>query len=148
MLTIHYSWHPWSGRTVQLVKAFERGRERRFRVDLIEETKTKRMDVPAWMFDRSICSILTTIPGEPYVPYGTLHSLRELIQSSSPDLSRNQVEQEHLPLTPKGNAHEKSSKVPSRTAKSVRRKAKSSKANRSSNTETGSSARTGRPDSY
>lgn len=131
-LTIHYAWHPWVGQSVQLVIPIDRGPELCFRVDRDFGNKTKRMDIPAWMFDRTVCGAMTKHQGVPYVCYGTLRSLEDLIRTAFPGISRKRVEQEHLPSTQKGNAHGKNQKAQtaSRANESIRPKAKSSKMDR------------------
>lgn len=108
---------------------FDRGPELCLRVDLGEGKKTKRMDIPAWMFDRAVCAAMIKDPAVPYVRYGTLRSLQDLIRTSLPGPSRKQVEQEYLPSTKKGNAREENQKASasSRTTKPIRRKTKPSK---------------------
>ena len=80
---IHYPWHPWAGQNVRLVLSLERASERCFRVDRVVGGKTKRMDIPAWMFDRANCAIM--IKHEvPHVTVSTLCGLGELLRSSVP----------------------------------------------------------------
>jgi hypothetical protein len=147
-LTIHYAWHPWVGQTVQMAMPFDRGPELCFRVDRVEGKKTKRMDIPAWMFDRATCAAMITPQSIPYVTYEMLRRLRDLIRTNLADGWHKPVEQEHLPLPRQGNAHEKprKSQAQSRTAKPVRRTTKTPQVDRVAKPRTKTSKRSDRTD--
>ena len=128
---------------------FDRGPELCFRVDRVVGKETKRMDIPAWMFDRGLCAAMIEHQGVPYVRYGTLRSLQDLIRDTLSSTSFKRVEQEHLPLIEKGNAREENPKATasSRTTEPIRRKAKSPKVDRSAKGGSKPSKRCNRPDS-
>jgi hypothetical protein len=106
------------------------------------------MDIPAWMFDRANCAIM--IKHEvPHVTVSTLCGLGELLRSSVPQAVFKQVEQEQVPLQPKGDAHDEQSEMQteSRPARSVRRKTESPNMERSTKPHTKASKRSRRSDS-
>ena len=49
-----YTWHPWAGRKVQIHDVIEKAGNENFR--LSGAISGRGLEVPAWMFDRTICA--------------------------------------------------------------------------------------------
>jgi hypothetical protein len=146
-LIVYYGWHPWAGQIVQFVATVDRRPELHLRVDRVVGSKSKRMDIPAWMFDRTVCAAMVRLDGTPCVPFLALCSLKDLISSTLSELK--QLEQEHSPSLTQGNAHGKKKETPSRprTAKPVRGTIATPNSSRPASSNTKAGNRSGRSDS-
>src|SRR5690606_5314293 len=77
-----YPWHPWSGRLVHVHEVLVKG-EAVFRCSLSGAFSDRLIEVPAWMFDRSLsgCWRVMLVP---YVELANLHALTKLLEDASP----------------------------------------------------------------
>lgn len=132
-LVIHYGWHPWAGKRVQLVQPIQRGSELSLRVECLIGRRVRRVDIPCWMFDRATC-VTMVVRHDPIVFFESLARLRRLLSSTVGRPVERAVEQEHFPSPVAGDAHEKTSpaKPQARTTRTVRRKTKTSDVGKSS----------------
>jgi hypothetical protein len=100
-----YRFHPWSGVPVFIHEAVEKADGAIFRCSLSCSVVGRRLEVPAWMFDRAACVGHADISAEPFVDILTLSALAGLLadvlkaQAASPNalvlgaplVSRNQI---------------------------------------------------------
>ena len=57
-VTVRYRWHPWFERSVDAVQSIRRGLKVSIRVEYAVRSRRRWIDVPAWMFDSTICASL------------------------------------------------------------------------------------------
>ena len=75
-----YPWHPWSGRFVHVHEALSKGTHI-FRSSLSGSSCDRLLEVPAWMFDRSVSGYWRSLP-VPHVDLATLHALAKLLEDA------------------------------------------------------------------
>lgn len=112
------------GQAVVLVQEIHRGSESSLRVECTIGGRVRRIEIPSWMFDRATCAAMVA-GDEPYVSYGSLARLRELLLHFTSQPVKGHVKQEHSSSTLTGDAHEKTSQKNAkarsgRTTRSVR----------------------------
>ena len=146
-LVIHYGWHPWAGKQVQVVQLIQRGSEPSLRVECLIGRRVRRVDIPGWMFDRATCVIMVA-RDEPFVSFESLTALRGLLSAVVGRLGSETVEQEHLLSPLLGDAHEKTSpaKPKVRTTRAVRGKNKTPNVGKSVSRSKTTNQRTDRAD--
>jgi hypothetical protein len=79
--TLLYPWHPWAGLSVRVCEVIERGTGSALRCSL-GEGAGRHLEVPAWMFERSVCVPLM-VTGRPRGCAGALRALRQLLTEVS-----------------------------------------------------------------
>ena len=79
--TLLYPWHPWSGLSVHVHEAAERGNATALRCSLAGDAG-RCLEVPAWMFEREAC-VLLVVASRPRVGVGALSALRRLLAEAS-----------------------------------------------------------------
>ncbi|MBB4096447.1 hypothetical protein GGQ79_005020 [Ochrobactrum pecoris] len=75
-----YPWHPWSGRFVHVHEALSKGTHI-FRCSLSGSSSGRHLEVPAWMFDRSLSGYWRSLP-VPHVDLAALHVLAKLLDDA------------------------------------------------------------------
>ncbi len=73
-----YPWHPWSGQFVHVHEALAKGTAI-FRCSLSGASSDRLVEVPAWMFDRSVSGYWRSLP-VPHVGLASLHTLAKLLE--------------------------------------------------------------------
>ncbi len=75
-----YPWHPWSGRLVHVHEAVSKGTHI-FRCSLSGSSSGRLLEVPSWMFDRSVSGCWRSL-AVPHVDLASLHSLARLLKDA------------------------------------------------------------------
>lgn len=106
ILKVQYPWHPFYDREVLV-----RGRQRKseytgFRCTLKEEPKWACIEIPEWMFDRALCSLML-LKNEPFVFLIALEDLRKLLDETVFSSTSNAVEHQQCSLDKQGGADAK-----------------------------------------
>ncbi|UFX12745.1 hypothetical protein [Sinorhizobium meliloti] len=73
-----FPWHPWSGQFVHVHEALAKGTAI-FRCSLSGASSDRLVEVPAWMFDRSVSGYWRSLP-VPHVGLASLHTLAKLLE--------------------------------------------------------------------
>lgn len=73
-----YRWHPWSGQFVHVHETLAKGMTI-FHCSLSGASSDRLVEVPAWMFDRSVSGYWRSMPF-PHVGFATLHTLAKLLE--------------------------------------------------------------------
>ena len=73
-----YPWHPWAGLRIGLHESVSKPDGIVFRCRLYG----RRLEIPAWMFDRSACARIRVAP-DAHVDLGALAALTALLRSAS-----------------------------------------------------------------
>jgi hypothetical protein len=71
-----YQYHPWSGRRVCVHEAIEKADGVIFRCTLSSSQADRGLEVPAWMFDRTVCPDQPPLMEAPCVSMGALAKVR------------------------------------------------------------------------
>lgn len=79
---VHYMWHPLFGCDVVVHFRAIRPTGVTFRCQVDQDDKRRRSEVPAWMFDRAVCSQIQLLP-EPHVTLRALVELKWLLDSAA-----------------------------------------------------------------
>jgi hypothetical protein len=79
-----YRWHPWFGLRVSIHEAVDKADGVVFRCSLNGTDADRRLEVPAWMFDRSACARVR-VAADVYVKLSALTSLMALLQHTLND---------------------------------------------------------------
>src|SRR4051794_38799210 len=53
---VAYPWRPWFGRVVRVQEVVARGGGNVFRCSLANDPSWRWLELPAWMFDREVCT--------------------------------------------------------------------------------------------
>jgi len=80
---IIYVWHPWVGRRVEILRVFERGGVLTVRCRLPGSAQCLPLEVPSWMFERSACASISSVP-EPISDTASLCALSQLLAQVEP----------------------------------------------------------------
>jgi len=75
-----YPWHPWLGRLVHVHEALSKGTHI-FRCSLSGASSDRLLEVPSWMFDRSVSGCWRSLP-VPHVDFASLHTLARLLKDA------------------------------------------------------------------
>jgi hypothetical protein len=75
-----YPWHPWYGRLVHIHEVLAK-EETVFRCSLSGAFSGRSLEVPAWMFDRSLSARWRTM-SVPYVELASLRALARLVEEA------------------------------------------------------------------
>src|SRR6202012_5034927 len=78
-----YAWHPWSGRQVHVHEAVERIGVEVFRCSSTGSMSDRLLEIPVWMFDRTICARVRT-GDTPQASIGALDALVRLLEAVQP----------------------------------------------------------------
>jgi len=73
-----YSWHPWFAHRVAVHEAIGKPNEVVFRCTLSGSDAGRAVEIPAWMFDRTVCAA-ARLTAAPYVNAAALSALRDLL---------------------------------------------------------------------
>ena len=73
-----YAWHPWFGRLVHVHEVIQKTAGDVFRCSCDDEASGRWLELPAWMFDRSVCAPMQ-VCALPFVGVTTLGALRVLL---------------------------------------------------------------------
>jgi len=79
-VTIHYRWHPFFGRSLDVIRRVSRAGREFIHCELPDATIGQ---IPLWMTDASLCGAMTT--GTPRASLGALADLRQLLDASLVD---------------------------------------------------------------
>ena len=85
-----YQWHPWRGRQIHVHQAVERAGGIVFRCNLTGTTSDRLLEIPAWMFDRAVCT-MTCLEAASRVDIGALSALSRLLQVAAKKISASSV---------------------------------------------------------
>ena len=81
-VTLHrevlYPWHPWFGLTVHVHEIVEKGASCILRCSVDGSASGRRLELPAWMFDRVVCLSIRVVHS-PSVDLTALEKLRNLL---------------------------------------------------------------------
>jgi hypothetical protein len=75
-VTIHYRWHPFFGRSLEVVRRISRAGRAFIHCELPDATIGQ---IPLWMTDAAFCGAMTT--GTPRASLGALADLRRLLDA-------------------------------------------------------------------
>ena len=107
--TLFYPWHPWVGRRVHVHEVVDKAGGASFRCSLTGVASDRRLEVPAWMFDR-VAGQCWQVAAAPVASVAALEALTALLHdatgicggaSESRDSSAASESQEAIP----GDAH-------------------------------------------
>jgi len=73
-----YPWHPWFAHRVAVHEAIGKPNEVVFRCTLSGSDAGRAVEIPAWMFDRTVCAA-ARLTAAPYVNAAALSALRDLL---------------------------------------------------------------------
>ena len=73
-----YPWHPWFAHRVAVHEAIGKPNEVVFRCTLSGSDAGRSAEIPAWMFDRTVCAA-ARLTAAPYVNATALSALRDLL---------------------------------------------------------------------
>jgi hypothetical protein len=73
-----YPWHPWFAHRVAVHEAIGKSNEVVFRCTLSVSDLSRAVEIPAWMFDRTVCAA-ARLTAAPYVNAAALSALRDLL---------------------------------------------------------------------
>src|ERR1700730_3338969 len=74
-----YPWHPWAGCLVHIHEVVEKAGGEVFRCSLSGQASGRRLEIPAWMFDRA-ARAAWRVGAAPYVDIAVLTALATLLQ--------------------------------------------------------------------
>ncbi len=86
-----YPWHPWFARRVAVHEAIGKSKDLVFRCTLSGSDAGRSVEVPAWMFDRTVCAA-ARLTAAPYVSAAALSALRDLLSHALRDPSASSSE--------------------------------------------------------
>ena len=81
-----YPWHPWFARRVAVHEAIGKSKDLIFRCTLSGADAGRSVEIPAWMFDRTVCAA-ARLTAAPYVSAAALSALRDLLWRALNDTS-------------------------------------------------------------
>src|SRR5215469_16390919 len=73
-----YPWHPWFAHRIAVHEAIGKSNDLVFRCTLTGSDAGRSVEIPAWMFDRSVCAAVR-LTAAPYVSAAALSALRDLL---------------------------------------------------------------------
>src|SRR6202049_3195499 len=74
-----YPWHPWAGCLVHIHEVVEKAGREGFRCSLSGQASGRRLEIPAWMFDRA-ARAAWRVGAAPYVDIAVRTALAPLLQ--------------------------------------------------------------------
>lgn len=77
-----YRWHPWFGLRVAVHEAVSRSNGIVFRCSLTGGGGGRRLELPAWMFDRAACRDVFPLATTPHVSVAGLCALSDLVRDA------------------------------------------------------------------
>ena len=80
-----YRYHPWFGRHVCVHEAIEKADGVVFRCTLSGSEADRGLEIPAWMFDRTVCPDQPPLMEAPFVSMGALAALSTLLDLALKD---------------------------------------------------------------
>jgi hypothetical protein len=80
-----YQYHPWSGRSVSVHEVIEKTDGVVFRCTLSGSEADRGLEIPAWMFDRTVCPDQPPLIDAPFVSVGALAALSTLLDLALKD---------------------------------------------------------------
>ena len=80
---MHYRWHPLFGCDVAVHLRVGRPAGVAFRCQVGEDDKRNRLEFPAWMFDRAVCSQMQS-SRKPHATVRALSDLKSLLNEAAP----------------------------------------------------------------
>ena len=80
-----YRYHPWFGRRVYVHGAVDKADDVVFRCALDGSQADRRLEVPAWMFDRTVCPDAQLLTAQPFVSIDVLSRLSALLDLALKD---------------------------------------------------------------
>src|SRR5215469_5296055 len=86
-----YPWHPWFARRIAVYEAIGKPNDLVFRCTLNGSDAGRWMEIPAWMFDRTVCAAVR-LTAAPYVSAGALWALRDLLRHALKEPSASSSE--------------------------------------------------------
>lgn len=101
-VVVLYRWHPWCGKTVQVMSLVEKRPETVLRVKVECAERSPLRELPVWMTDSAECASMV-LANEPIVSSDSLRSLRNLLEAVRSEV----VERQHLEPESEGDADEK-----------------------------------------
>src|SRR5215471_14169247 len=81
-----YPWHPWFAHRIAVHEAIGKSNDLVFRCTLTGSDAGRSVEIPAWMFDRSVCAAVR-LTAAPYVSAAALSALRNLLRHALGDPS-------------------------------------------------------------
>src|SRR5260370_22136402 len=78
-----YPWHPWAGCLVHIHEVVEKAGGEVFRCSLSGQASGRRLEIPAWMFDRAPHAAWR-VCAAPYIDISVLTSMATLLQDVTP----------------------------------------------------------------
>jgi len=113
---VHYRWHPWYGRTLQVLRSVSKQPETVLRV--CEELKpTQPQEIPLWMVDSGICASMR-FSEAPVVEGESLRALKSLLGRCVLKDKGGVIKHQHFDFSPRGDAD--ANKTPQRLSESTR----------------------------
>ncbi len=95
-----YTWHPWCGRVVAIHKTFIRNGLVVSHCSIEENSESRHLEIPEWMFDLTICRRMQ-VAAVPTVSCEALLELKSLLQCALPDTDVV-LQAQHCSLSPGG----------------------------------------------
>ena len=107
---VYYPWHPWYGRSVLIRESVTRRDRVVFRCTIEGDRSQKKLEVPHWMFDQSVCCGMQLVD-TPILKVCELLALKTLLGCAR-HTSRDDLRQDQHGLSPpKGNVDAKPTKA-------------------------------------
>jgi hypothetical protein len=104
---MEYPWHPLYGQEVLISGDLHRPTAKGFKCHVEEDQKDKCIFIPAWKFDRLVCSKMNVLQS-PRVSVQALMELKRLLEETRQDKRTNSVHDGYISNSPGGGTHEKS----------------------------------------
>lgn len=99
---VHYRWHPWCGRTVQVLRSVSKQPGTVLRV--CEDLKlTRPLEIPSWMVDSGICASMR-FSEVPVVEGESLGALKSLLERYVLKDKVGVIKHQHFSSSPRGDA--------------------------------------------
>ena len=112
---VSYRWHPWHGKTTQVVRSKAKRSETVLQVTVELDGRMQQLELPEWMADTAAC--VSMVPAdEPVASVDALRSVQELLRVVG---SVMVVKGQHLDVKPQGDADEKTPLSPACTVESL-----------------------------
>jgi hypothetical protein len=109
---VSYRWHPWHGKTAQVVRSKAKRSETVLHVTVELDGRMQQLELPEWMADAAACASMVPAD-EPVVSADALRALRELLRVVGSVLV---VKGQHLGVESQGDADEKTPLSPACSA--------------------------------
>ena len=114
-VVVSYRWHPWHGRTTQVVRSLAKRSGAVLHVSIERDGRAQSLELPEWMADSAAC-VSMVLADKPVASIDALRSLRDLLRVIK---SVMVVEGQHLGVKPQGDADEKTPSSPTCSAESL-----------------------------